>query len=125
MPVHNGFIALVGPWAFESRPEKEYEEVVTMNTTSTKRTAVVLMAALFAALSIWPAQAADPHVKRAMDFAPIGELGVIASGAAEDTLKACMARIPEGASAGQRLLAEQTCAGEEGARKVIRSAPKF
>ncbi|MBH0206699.1 MAG: hypothetical protein HP498_12970 [Nitrospira sp.] len=48
-----------------------------------------------------------------------------ASGAAEDTLKACMARIPGVASAGQRMLAEQTCAGEEETRKAIRSAPKF
>jgi hypothetical protein len=97
-------------------------------TTSTKRATVVLMAVLFAVLSMQPtqpAQAADPLVKGAMGFAPIGELGVMASGAAEDTLKACMARIPEIASAGQRMLAEQSCAGEEETRKMIQSAPKF
>lgn len=49
----------------------------------------------------------------------------MASDAAEDTLKACMARIPELAGAGQRMLAEQSCAGKEAARKAVRSAPKF
>jgi hypothetical protein len=99
-----------------------------MKATSTNRAAVVLMVVLFAALLIRPtqvAQAADPRVERAMDFAPIGARGVMASGAAEDSLKACMARIPEVASVGQRMLAEQTCAGEEQTRKVLQSAPKF
>jgi hypothetical protein len=69
--------------------------------------------------------AADQLVEGAMVFAPIGELGVVASGAVEDTLKACLARIPEDASAGQRLLAEQSCTGEEGTRTLIQMAPKF
>lgn len=96
--------------------------------TITKRAAVVSTLMLFVVLSILstqPVQAADPLVEGAMVLAPIGELGVMASGAAEDTLKACIARIPEVASAGQRMLAEQSCAGEEGTRKSIQSAPKF
>jgi len=93
-----------------------------------KHVGVVSMTVLLAGLSIWPtqsAQAADPLVKGAIDLAPVGELSVLASGAAEDTLKDCMARIPGVASAGQRMLAEQTCAGQEETRKAIRSAPKF
>jgi hypothetical protein len=96
--------------------------------TITRPIAVVSTVALLAVLSIWstqPVQAEDPLVKGARDSVPIGERRVLASGAAEDTLKACMARIPEVASAGQRLLAEQSCAGEEETRKAIRSAPKF
>lgn len=96
--------------------------------TRRKHVAVVSMTVLLAGLSIWPtqpAQAADPLLRGARDLAPVGELNVLASGAAEDTLKACMARIPGVASAGQRMLAEQTCAGEEETRKAIRSAPKF
>ncbi len=96
--------------------------------TIAKSAAVVSTLVLFAVLSIrstQPVQAADPHVKGARGFAPIGELSVMASGAAEDTLKACIARIPEAASAGQRMLAEQSCRGEEEARKAIQSAPKF
>jgi hypothetical protein len=71
------------------------------------------------------AQAAGLPVERAKEFAPRGEGSVIASGAVEDTLKACIARIPDAASAGQRLLAEQNCAGEDLTRKTSRSAPKF
>jgi hypothetical protein len=33
----------------------------------------------------------------------------VASGSVEDSLEACMARIPQDASAGQRMLAEESC----------------
>jgi len=68
---------------------------------------------------------ADPLVEGTMVLAPAGELNIEASGAAEDTLKACLARIPEDASAGQRLLAQQSCQGEEGTRRSVEVAPKF
>ena len=96
--------------------------------TITKPTAVVLTVGLLAVLSIQSvqtAQAGDPLVKGTIDRAPVGERNALASGAAEDTLKACMARIPVVASAGQRMLAEQSCAGEERTRNTIQSAPKF
>lgn len=106
-----------------------------MKTVTTIHNGVVLLVVLLIALSILstpPAQAADSHVEGTMVLAPIeelgvpiGELAVMASGAAEDTLKACKARIPKLASVGQHMLAEQSCAGEEAARKAIRSAPKF
>ncbi|UVT16436.1 MAG: hypothetical protein H8K04_02405 [Nitrospira sp.] len=64
----------------------------------------------------------SPTEERAI---PIGERAAVASGAAEDTLTACKARIPELASAGQYLLAEQSCVGAEQTRNAIRSAPTF
>ena len=106
-----------------------------MMTTITTQGAALWMVVLLAALSlssIPPAQAEDSHVKGTMisppteELAvPIGERAVVASGAAEDTLTACKARIPELASAGQHLLAEQSCVGAEQTRNAIRSAPKF
>ncbi len=96
--------------------------------TITKSGVVVSAVVLFAALSIGstqPVQAADLLVEKTMGFAPMAELGVMASGAAEDTFKACMARIPALASVGQRMLAEQSCIGEEEFRKAIQTAPKF
>jgi hypothetical protein len=99
-----------------------------MKTTVTKCATKVLMILLLASLSTLstlPAQAADMLVEGARSFAPIGKLGVMASGAAEDTLKTCMARIPEVASVGQRLLAEQSCRGEEESRKAIQTSTKF
>jgi len=96
--------------------------------TMTKSAAVVLMGVLLAVLPLLSsqrAQAADSLVKGAMRSAPIEALGAIASGAVEDTLQACLARIPEVASAGQRMLAEQSCAAEEETRSTIQSAPKF
>jgi hypothetical protein len=49
----------------------------------------------------------------------------MAAGEVEDTLKACLARIPKDGSAGQRMLAEQSCEQAEGTRKVGHDAPKF
>ncbi|HEU4686394.1 MAG TPA: hypothetical protein VFS39_17940 [Nitrospira sp.] len=40
----------------------------------------------------------------------------IASGAAEDTLNDCLARIPKDASSGQRMLAEQSCHRDQARR---------
>ena len=88
---------------------------------------VVLLSLLISiSLLATPAtHAADQLVEGAMVLAPIGAHNVVASGAVEDTLKACLARIPEDSSAGQRLLAEQSCTGEEGTRKSVQVAPKF
>jgi hypothetical protein len=105
-----------------------YEEVMMRGTTTRTGVAVVSTLMLLAALSVQPtqsAQAADQRAVGTMGSAPIAERSVMASGAAEDTLKACMARIPDIASAGQRMLAEQSCAGDEQVRKALRSAPKF
>ncbi len=41
----------------------------------------------------------------------------IATGAAEDSLNDCMARIPKDASSGQRMLAEQSCHRDQAARR--------
>jgi hypothetical protein len=97
----------------------------TIITKCVTRVSMVMLLASLSPLSTLPAHAADRLVEEARSFAPSGKLGVMASGAVEDTLKACMARIPEVASAGQRMLAEQSCAGEEKTRQAGRSAPKF
>ena len=41
----------------------------------------------------------------------------IASGAVEDSLAACMGRIPSDASAGQKMLAEESCRRDQAARR--------
>ena len=47
----------------------------------------------------------------------------IAAGAVEDTLKACMARIPKDASIGQRMIAERSCGRDESDRKPFLAVP--
>ncbi|MGZ8374421.1 MAG: hypothetical protein ACXW4A_05755 [Nitrospira sp.] len=96
--------------------------------TITQSGVIVLTVVLFAALSIrstQPVHAADLPVERTVGVAPLAERGVMASGAVEETLQVCVARIPVLASAGQRMLAEQSCAGEDEVRKMLRSAPTF
>jgi hypothetical protein len=41
----------------------------------------------------------------------------VASGAVEDNLNACMARIPKDASAGQKMLAEESCRRDQANRR--------
>lgn len=47
----------------------------------------------------------------------------IAVGAVEDTLKACMARIPKDARIGQRMIAEQSCGRDESNRNPFQAVP--
>ena len=79
---------------------------------------------LFIASSIVPvAEAGDLQSgKHAAGSAAITESGM-AAGAAEDTLNACMARIPKDASTGQRMMAEQGCMRDEGDRTQFRPSP--
>jgi hypothetical protein len=61
--------------------------------------------------------------KAASLFASPESLGVVASGAVEDSLKACLARIPKVATAGQRMIAEQGCERDEDERQAMRAVP--
>jgi hypothetical protein len=81
---------------------------------------LLLCAASWVAVS---AQAADSlPATRAPGSDPTIELG-IAAGAVEDTLKACVARIPKGASIGQRMIAEQSCGRDERERNPFQAVP--
>ncbi len=63
-------------------------------------------------------QEQDKQPKGALIVPPTDRFGDVAPGAAEDTFKACLARIPEQATVGQRMLAEQTCEREEAIRRT-------
>lgn len=47
----------------------------------------------------------------------------LAVGSAEDTLRACMARIPKDAGIGQLMIAEQSCWRDENERKPVQAVP--
>ena len=76
---------------------------------------------LILGVAIGPALAADKHLKAAATQE--SGLGITASGAVEDTLKTCMGRIPKGASAGQRMMAEQGCGRDQETRKSLDAVP--
>ena len=69
--------------------------------------------------------AADPRTMASAAPLATGEMNVMASGSVEDTLKLCLARIPKDASAGQRLLAEQSCQGAERTRSMSQGAFQY
>jgi hypothetical protein len=89
------------------------------------RRILLLSALLMAPTAVLTAEAADGSLKGATLIAPTEQRNAVASGAVEDTLKACLGRIPSDASAGQRLLAEQSCAGQQETRQLAPSAPQF
>ena len=65
------------------------------------------------------------QVTGAMILTPTHKLDDDASGAVEDTLKACLAGVPDMASEGQRMLAEQTCRNQEVVRRPIKDRHNF
>ncbi len=74
-------------------------------------------------LPVLPAQAADPPSgELAPSVSPEG-IDSITPGAVEDTLKACVSRIPQDASIGQRMIAEASCERDEMDRKSIQAVP--
>ena len=52
-----------------------------------------------------------------MTTSSMNNINRVASGAVEDTQNACMARIPTGASADQRMLAEESCRRDQENRR--------
>lgn len=63
------------------------------------------------------ALAAGPAAPQAAKPAVPGPINAVASGAVEDTLQACLARIPKDASGGQRMIAEHSCRRDDTDRK--------
>ena len=88
-----------------------------------RRTVVLTWLALTLWISPLATYAADQHSGGATPSVSAVALDVAAVGAAEDTLKACLARIPKDATDGQRMVAKQGCEQEDEARKLIQAVP--
>jgi|RhiMetdeSRZDD1v2_1073273.scaffolds.fasta_scaffold3102189_2 hypothetical protein len=95
-----------------------------MRTDGVMRQTMMVGAMVVAAWLSAPAtQAADQRSTETTFFASTESLGIMASGAVEDSLKACLARIPKDASEGLRLIAMQGCERDDETRQAIRSVP--
>lgn len=95
-----------------------------MKATLLSKRMICVLPILFAA-SLVPvsARAADlPPATGAPGSDTTTESGM-AAGSVEDTLQACMARIPKDASIGQRMIAEQSCGRDESDRKPVQAIP--
>ena len=97
-----------------------------MRTNQSNMSGALLLFALLMALpAVATAAASDEHVKGAMVLTPTTQQDLMASEAVGDTLKACLARIPLDGTSGQRLLAEQNCAGQQQTRQAVPEVTKF
>lgn len=92
-------------------------------TVFTKRTICVLAVLLAASLGRVTTQAADREPAMVAPGSDATTETDISAGAAEDTLGACIARIPKDASIGQVMIAEQSCWRDENDRKPIQAVP--
>ena len=90
-----------------------------------RRVVILTSLVLICGLPALATQAVDQPSGGSPPVVLTGEPAMIAAGAVEDTQKACLARIPTDGSAGQRMLATQSCEQYEGTRKVSQDAPKF
>ena len=88
----------------------------------TKQTVCILAILLGGSLGAAPIQAQDQEPTVAPGTHAIME-GDIAAGSVEDTIRACMGRIPKDASIGQVMIAEQTCWRDENERKPVQAIP--
>ncbi len=102
-----------------------------MNSKYLIRSAVVIgMLALIAWLPAAATQAEEQPTQIMAQSASMSEppapaegLNETASGAVEDTLRACLSRIPKDASAGQLMIAEESCARDKADRQSIDAVP--
>jgi hypothetical protein len=85
-------------------------------------TVIVAVAALIMWLPALSMHAADQPAGASAPSVSMGG-GIVAAGAVEDTLKACLSRIPSDASIGQRMVAETSCQRDEADRKLIQAVP--
>lgn len=88
-------------------------------------TRIVLMAVL--ALIPWiaapSAEAAGKAPKASAPPTQSDGRSSVASGAAEDSQQACLARIPKDATAGQRMIAEHSCKRDQTSRQSFEDSP--
>lgn len=70
-----------------------------------------------------PTQIMAQSMSSPLSPASAQEMNEAASGAVEDTLTACLSRIPKDASAGQRMIAEESCARDKADRQSIDAVP--
>ena len=87
-----------------------------------KQTIGVLAILLSAFLAAPPVQAEDRAPATIAPGSGMTEED-IAAGSVEDTIGACMARIPKDASIGQVMIAEQSCWRDENDRKPVQAVP--
>jgi hypothetical protein len=86
----------------------------------------VILSGAFTLLSgilISPTLAAGPSQDISAPPTASARVNALAAGSVEDSLKACLARIPNDATSGQRVIAEQGCQRDEGDRKPMQVVP--
>jgi hypothetical protein len=94
-----------------------------MTPLLTRQTIWMLGIVLGSCLELAVARAQDRQPATVAPVPDATKEGDIAAGAAEDTLRACLARIPKDASIGQVMIAEQGCWRDENDRNPIQPVP--
>ena len=77
---------------------------------------------LLSGLLATPAQAVENASDMSRSKATTASRSEIAAGSVEDSLRACLARIPNEATAGQRMIAEQSCQRDEADRAPFQAS---
>ena len=73
--------------------------------------------------SILPPSSAEGADQKPGTVAVPARAAAVASGAVEDSLMSCLARIPQASTPGQRLIAQQSCQRDESGRASAQAVP--
>ena len=87
------------------------------------QTGLILLASLVALALLLASCASPPQMGIGKKDEPVAAMEQPAAGTSGDTLAACKARIPKDASAGQRMIAEESCKRDAAARASIDAVP--
>jgi hypothetical protein len=87
------------------------------------RTILIAVLALIPWVAAPSAEAAGKAPKASTPPTQSEGRNVVASGAAEDSQQACLARIPKDATAGQRMIAEHSCKRDQESRQSFEDSP--
>jgi hypothetical protein len=105
------------------QPRKTQKEIQTMKTHFITRTLLVASLALIPWIAAPSADAAGKTPKASAPPTQSEGRNIMASGSVEDSQQACLARIPKVATAGQRMVAEDSCKRDQESRQSIQDAP--
>jgi hypothetical protein len=94
-----------------------------MTPLVTRQTIWILGLLIVGCLGLAVAQAQDRQPAIVAPGTDATNKADIAAGSVEDTLRACMARIPKDASIGQLMIAEQGCWRDENERRPVQAIP--
>lgn len=96
-----------------------------MTTQFATRLSLIALLAFMPWVFVVAAESADKSAKQSAPPTQSQGRSIVAVGAVEDTHRACLDRIPKEATAGQRMIAEDSCKRDQTSRQSAHEMPGY